>query len=63
MSLTVIKFAISGSRIDKHWFRVRDNKNQTDRMLNILPYNPKMVLPFTIGTAKTLKDLFSLLQV
>ena len=63
VSLTVIKSVISGSRIDKHWFRVRDNKNQTDRMLNILPYNPKMVLPFTIGTAKTLKDLFSLLQV
>ncbi|KAL8617943.1 hypothetical protein ACOMHN_052894 [Nucella lapillus] len=51
-----------GSRIDKHWFRVRDNKTQTDRMLNIIPYNPKMVLPFTRSTCKTLKDLFSLLQ-
>ncbi|KAK7101505.1 hypothetical protein V1264_019880 [Littorina saxatilis] len=51
-----------GSRIDKHWFRVRDNKTQTDRMLNILPYNPKMVLPFSRATSKTLKDLFCLLQ-
>lgn len=51
-----------GSRIDKHWFRVRDNKTQTDRMLTILPLNPKMLLPFSQATSKTLKDLFSLLQ-
>ncbi|XP_076469248.1 slowpoke-binding protein-like [Babylonia areolata] len=51
-----------GSRIDKHWFRVRDNRTQTDRMLNIIPHNPKMILPFSRGTCKTLKDLFSLLQ-
>lgn len=51
-----------GSRIDKHWFRVRDSKHGVERMLNIVPYNPKMVLPFSRATCKTLKDLFSLMQ-
>lgn len=60
----VINYCLSiGSRIDKSWFRVKDNKIQVDRMLTIMPYNPQMVLPFTRGTCKTLKELFSVVQV
>ncbi|ESO88877.1 hypothetical protein LOTGIDRAFT_219027 [Lottia gigantea] len=51
-----------GSRIDKHWFRVTDRRYQNERILSIIPYNPKMMLPFTKLTCKTLKDLFSILQ-
>ncbi|XP_071081924.1 slowpoke-binding protein-like [Haliotis cracherodii] len=51
-----------GSRIDKHWFRVRDSRLKVDRVLTTIPSNLKMVLPFTPATSKVLKDLFSLLQ-
>ncbi|KAK6176190.1 hypothetical protein SNE40_014519 [Patella caerulea] len=51
-----------GSRIDKHWFRVTDKKTKSERILSIMPLNPKMVLAFTRATCKTMKDLFSILQ-
>ncbi|PVD24707.1 hypothetical protein C0Q70_15192 [Pomacea canaliculata] len=59
---TITQLLDLGSRIDKSWFRVKDNKIQVDRMLTIMPYNPQMVLPFTRGTCKTLKELFSVVQ-
>lgn len=51
-----------GSRIDKHWFLVMDVQSNSEYMLSCMPYNPKMTVPFTLNTCKTMKHLFSLLQ-
>ncbi|KAK3800726.1 hypothetical protein RRG08_003131 [Elysia crispata] len=51
-----------GSRIDKHWFLVMDVQTNKEYMLSCMPYNPKMTVPFTLNTCKTMKHLFSLLQ-
>ncbi|CAL1547998.1 unnamed protein product [Lymnaea stagnalis] len=51
-----------GSRIDKHWFIVADIRTSEEYMLSCVPFCPKMAVPFTKPTCKTLKDLFSLLQ-
>jgi len=51
-----------GSRIDKHWFLVTDIRTNQERVLSCMQFNPKMTIPYTKSTCKTLKDLFSLLQ-
>ncbi|RUS80635.1 hypothetical protein EGW08_011585 [Elysia chlorotica] len=50
------------SRIDKHWFLVMDVQSNKEYMLSCMPCNPKMTVPFTLNTCKTMKHLFSLLQ-
>ncbi|GFO21200.1 slowpoke-binding protein-like [Plakobranchus ocellatus] len=51
-----------GSRIDKHWFLVMDVRTNKESMLSCMPHNPKMTVPFTHSTCKTMKHLFLLLQ-
>ena len=53
----------TGSRINKQWFLVRDSQQEVDAVLTMVPWSPQCVISFTKGTKKTLKELFSLLQV
>ncbi|XP_050532118.1 slowpoke-binding protein isoform X2 [Daktulosphaira vitifoliae] len=51
-----------GSRVDKHWFVVRDGSVKTERLLTLVPKNPKSVLECTLHTRDTIVDLFLTLQ-
>eukprot|EP00102_Acyrthosiphon_pisum_P021391 XP_016658601.1 PREDICTED: slowpoke-binding protein [Acyrthosiphon pisum] len=51
-----------GSRVDKHWFVVRDGSVKTERLLTLVPKNPKSVLECTPDTRRTILDLFLTLQ-
>ncbi|XP_050436572.1 slowpoke-binding protein-like isoform X2 [Adelges cooleyi] len=51
-----------GSRVDKHWFVVRDGSVKTERLLTLVPKNPKSVLECTPDTRQTILDLFLTLQ-
>lgn len=49
-------------RVDKHWFVVRDGSVKTERLLTLVPKNPKSVLECTPDTRRTILDLFLTLQ-
>ena len=53
----------SGSRINKEWFLVHDSQQEMDAVLTMVPWSTQCVIAFTKSTKKTLKELFSLLQV
>lgn len=57
MTLNIIEF-----RVDKHWFVVRDGSVKTERLLTLVPKNPKSVLECTPDTRRTILDLFLTLQ-
>lgn len=48
--------------MDKHWFVVRDGSVKTERLLTLVPKNPKSVLECTPDTRRTILDLFLTLQ-
>ena len=49
--------------MNKQWFLVRDSQQDIDALLTLVPWSTKCAISFTKGTKKTLKELFSLLQV
>ncbi|XP_025417533.1 slowpoke-binding protein isoform X3 [Sipha flava] len=51
-----------GSRVDKHWFVVRDGSVKTERLLTLVPKNPNSILECTPDTRRTILDLFLTLQ-
>lgn len=48
--------------MDKHWFVVRDGSVKTERLLTLVPKNPKSVIECTPDTRRTILDLFLTLQ-
>ena len=42
---------------------MRESQQQIDIVLTMVPWSTQCVIPFTKGTKKMLKELFSLLQV
>ena len=62
-SKIMVYFFFAGSRINKQWFLVRDSQQGIDAVLTMVPWNTQCVISFTKSTKKTLKELFSLLQV
>lgn len=60
---TFLSFFFAGSRMDKQWFLVRDSKQEIDAVLTMVPWSLQCMLSFNKATRKTLKELFSLLQV
>ena len=52
-----------GSRMNKQWFLVRDSRQEIDAVLTMVPWSLQCMLTFNKATRKTLKELFSLLQV
>lgn len=57
---TIIDFVVF--RVDKHWFVVRDGSVKTERLLTLVPKNPKSVLECSPDTRRTILDLFLTLQ-
>lgn len=53
----------AGSRMNKQWFLVRDSKQEINAVLTMVPWSLQCTLTFNKATRKTLKELFSLLQV
>ena len=53
----------TGSRVNKQWFLVKDSKQAINAVLTMTPWSSQTVIDFTKATKKTLKELFSLLQV
>ncbi|XP_056000077.1 PX domain-containing protein kinase-like protein isoform X2 [Ostrea edulis] len=51
-----------GSRSEKHWFRVSDQRQKLECLLNTFPRPDKCLLEFDLKTRKMLKDLFDLLR-
>ncbi|XP_043521725.1 slowpoke-binding protein isoform X1 [Frieseomelitta varia] len=51
-----------GSRMDKHWFVVRDTSLKTDRLITLAPLNRNCSLSITPLTKNILNDLFLALQ-
>ncbi|XP_033229146.1 slowpoke-binding protein isoform X5 [Belonocnema kinseyi] len=51
-----------GSRVDKHWFMVRDISLKTDRLLTLTPLNQKCSLEISPSTKDVLNHLFLALQ-
>lgn len=49
--------------MNKQWFLVRDSKQEINAVLTMVPWNSQCTISFSKGTKKTLKELFSLLQV
>ena len=49
--------------MNKQWFLVRDGKQDINAVLTMTPWSSQSTIPFTKATKKTLKELFSLLQV
>ncbi|XP_058804976.1 slowpoke-binding protein isoform X2 [Phymastichus coffea] len=52
----------AGSRVDKHWFIVRDNLLKTDRLLTLAPLNRNCSLNVCPSTRDVLNKLFLTLQ-
>ena len=61
LTWTILYF--SGSRMNKQWFLVRDSRQEIDAVLTMVPWSLQCTLTFNRATRKTLKELFSLLQV
>lgn len=51
-----------GSRVDKHWFAVRDTSLKTDRLLTLVPLNRNCLLSICPSTKDVLNNLFLALQ-
>ncbi|KAJ8680694.1 hypothetical protein QAD02_016481 [Eretmocerus hayati] len=51
-----------GSRVDKHWFVVRDSLLRTERLLTLVPLNRNCSLNIGPGTRDVLNKLFLTLQ-
>ncbi|XP_011309327.1 slowpoke-binding protein isoform X3 [Fopius arisanus] len=51
-----------GSRVDKHWFAVRDTTLKTDRLLTLVPLNRTCPLTVCPSTRDVLNKLFLALQ-
>ncbi|XP_017789383.1 PREDICTED: LOW QUALITY PROTEIN: slowpoke-binding protein [Habropoda laboriosa] len=51
-----------GSRMDKHWFTVRDTSLKTDRLITLAPLNRNCSLSVSPLTKNVLNDLFLALQ-
>ncbi|KZC07844.1 Slowpoke-binding protein [Dufourea novaeangliae] len=51
-----------GSRVDKHWFAVRDTSLKTDRLITLAPLNRNCPLTVSPLTKNILNDLFLALQ-
>ncbi|XP_015122495.1 slowpoke-binding protein isoform X2 [Diachasma alloeum] len=51
-----------GSRVDKHWFAVRDTTLKTDRLLTLVPLNRNCPLTVCSSTKDVLNKLFLALQ-
>ncbi|XP_046405497.1 slowpoke-binding protein isoform X3 [Ischnura elegans] len=51
-----------GSRMDKHWFVVRDTSVKTERMLTLMPRSQRSPLRASRDTRRTLLELFLALQ-
>ena len=51
-----------GSRLGRHWFRVKDSLTKQENVLTITQVNSNILLPFSLSTRRTLKDLFSILK-
>lgn len=51
-----------GSRVDKHWFAVRDTSLKTDRLLTLVPLNRNCLLSICPSTKDILNNLFLALQ-
>ena len=49
--------------MNKQWFLVRDSRQEIDAVLTMIPWSLQCTLTFNRATRKTLKELFSLLQV
>lgn len=53
---------IPGSRVDKHWFAVRDTSLKTDRLITLAPLSRNCSLSVSPVTKTILNDLFLALQ-
>ncbi|KAG7197781.1 hypothetical protein KM043_001597 [Ampulex compressa] len=51
-----------GSRVDKHWFAVRDNSLKTDRLVTLVPFSRNCSLSVCPSTKEALNNLFLALQ-
>ncbi|XP_014223546.1 slowpoke-binding protein isoform X1 [Trichogramma pretiosum] len=51
-----------GSRVDKHWFAVRDNLLKTDRLLTLAPINRNCSIQISPASRDVLNRLFLTLQ-
>ncbi|XP_015177663.1 PREDICTED: slowpoke-binding protein isoform X1 [Polistes dominula] len=51
-----------GSRVDKHWFAVRDTSLKTDRLITLMPLNRNCPLSICPSTKDILNNLFLALQ-
>ncbi|XP_054267498.1 slowpoke-binding protein isoform X2 [Macrosteles quadrilineatus] len=51
-----------GSRVDKHWFIVRDGSVKTERLLTLVPKSSNCPIPTDADTRQVILDLFLALQ-
>ena len=51
-----------GSRVDKHWFVVRDTSVKTERLLTLVPLSPNCPIECNPSTRGTILELFLALQ-
>lgn len=52
----------SGSRVDKHWFIVRDSSVKTERLLTLVPKSVNCPIQCDTDTRNSVLDLFLALQ-
>ncbi|XP_032237029.1 slowpoke-binding protein isoform X2 [Nematostella vectensis] len=51
-----------GSRLNKHWFLVKNSKTRMDAVLAMLEWSPKSLIPCSKQTRNTLKELLDALE-
>lgn len=51
-------FTCSGSRVDKHWFIVRDSSVKTERLLTLVPKSANCPIQCDSDTRQIILDLF-----
>ncbi|KAK7082698.1 hypothetical protein SK128_009798 [Halocaridina rubra] len=53
---------LTGSRIDKNWFMIRDSSVKTERLMTLQPYDEQCPIPVNSATREALVELFQALH-
>lgn len=60
--MKVLHLTITGSRVDKHWFAIRDTTLKADRLLTLVPLSRNCPINVNLSMKETLNHLFLALQ-
>ena len=59
---SILFYYVLGSRIDKHWFLIRDTQVKTERLLTLVPSSDNSPIKLNSAIREVLSELFIALQ-